>query len=182
MLNQKGTGGFFFASGSLLVFIWLISYESGVIIAFLVFYALFELITKKIKIDKITIFFVYGILVALLLDFIFCTANNNSPFITISSNLRFYHAVGYKGPDCQVTIPSANTNLMFYISGMFQYKLVSNIYNQGLQGFITDINELSLSTPSDYGIYFYFFIPIVAALLLMREKRSYFLIAWAIWA
>jgi 4-amino-4-deoxy-L-arabinose transferase-like glycosyltransferase len=170
---------FYFFSGALIVASWLISYEAGIVILFIFAYAIIEILRKKIKIDYNSIFFVYGILIAFLLVFIFSYFNSGLPFITITTNSRFYSAVG-GSINGLPTIPTADMSPSFYINGMFQYGIVNTFMHNSLKNSILTVSNMlfAASNPSEYGIYFYIAIPILVLLLLFKERRSYFLIFW----
>ncbi len=172
---------FYFFSGVSLVVAWLSSYEAGIIIAFLLLYALVELLRKKISIDRSTVFFLYGIAMIFLVVFIFSYINSRSPFITITANLRFYSAVGTEVGGIS-TIPSSTTNLMEYINGMFQYNIAGPFLKQPIQKAVLNVGSMifSIVNPYEYGLYFFFVVPMFLILLALREKRAYFLMSWFI--
>ncbi|MEM0150079.1 MAG: glycosyltransferase family 39 protein, partial [Candidatus Micrarchaeaceae archaeon] len=165
--NKKA---YYFASGSLLVVDWLISYEAGVAIAFLLVYALVELLRKRIRIDYSSIFFLYGIAISFLLVFIFSyfTSTPPQPFVTITRNIEFYSAVGTRVNGLP-TIPTTNNNLYFYPDLFFQYHLLKvmtqspNIVDDLQNGY----NTLFMQNPSDFGVtYYYLIVAIIAVLAL----------------
>ena len=173
--ERKRSRAHYMASGVLLVLAWLISYESAVVIAFVFLYAIVELARGKIKVDSRSVFLLYGIAIAFLVVFIFSQLNSGHPFITITENTRFYSSVG-ASVNGLPTIPSADTNLWFYINGMFDYHpdvggrgWLGSLYSQ-MFGRVLNV---------DYGLYFYILIPIAAALVILRERRAYLPIAWA---
>ncbi len=177
--NNKKT--YYFFSGILIAFSWLITYESGIMIIFLLLFAFIELLRGKVKINTTTIFFVYGIAILFLLVFIFSYFNSGAPFIVITENSRFYSAVG-SSINGLPTIPTADTNLMDYINGMFQYPIYNIVSTQPIFSMPRNIwNTLfSVINPSEYGTYFYLLIPMIVILLVIREKRSFFFIVWFI--
>ncbi len=163
-------------SGMLLVIAFFIDYEGGIFCVFVPLYALMLLISKKITINKSTISFIYGIAILLLIFFIFSEINVQKPFVLITGNLNFYSFVGIHN-STRVTIPSANTNLAFYIQGMFPYNLASSLSSGQ---FINNINAILFSPvdSNETGLYFYLLVPVIAFLLILRERRSYFLMFW----
>ncbi len=163
-------------SGMLLVITFFIDYEGGIFCVFVPLYALILIISKKITINKSTIFFIYGIAILLLLFFIFSELNVHKPFVLITGNLNFYSFVGIHN-GTTVTIPTANTNLAFYIQEMFPYNIVKSILSGN---FIGNVNTILFSPvdSNETGLYFYIFVIALAFLLISREKRSYFLMAW----
>ncbi|MCL4363349.1 glycosyltransferase family 39 protein [Candidatus Marsarchaeota archaeon] len=170
---------YFFASGMLLVASWLISYEAGVVIAFLGLYIIIRLLTKKLTVNRISIMFIYGIAIAFLITFVFSAWNAGLPFITVTRNLGFYSAVGTRIGGLP-TIPSTNVNLDFYPNMMFPYSFIQNVMHSNLSNVFGNILASIYRMPadSDYGLYFYLVIPILALLLIFREKRVFFIAFW----
>lgn len=169
----------YLASGVLLVVSWLISYESGVAILFLALYALVEVLRGKIKIDRTSTFFVYGIVLAFLVVFIYSYYNSGMPFFTITENLRFYSAVG-TSIGGRSTIPSTNTNLMFYPNMMFQYRFTSLITHSSLKTFLPDLMKVLFPAVPvvEYGLYFYIAFLSAIVLLALRDRRAFFMLSW----
>ncbi len=169
----------YFFSGMLLVLVWLTSVEGVIIIIFLFLYAFIELLRGRIRIDRSTIFFLYGIAFLFLIVFIFSYINSGYPFITITENTRFYSAVNSTVGGLP-TIPSANTDLNFYIDEMFQYNMIRTFTAESLGNAINNMSGQLFGQilNYEYGLYFYLVFPILILLLLFREKRSYFMIAW----
>jgi 4-amino-4-deoxy-L-arabinose transferase-like glycosyltransferase len=170
---------YYFGSGALLVVAWLTSYESAIVIAFVLLYALIELARKKVRLDRTGVCFICGIAFAFLIVFIFSQASSNSPFITITENLRFYSGVG-KTVNGLPTIPSTNQDLMFYITAIFPYRITSLIGQFGFIGTVSSLASTIVSPMqnSEFGFYFYLVFPIMLILLLLKDKRSYFAIFW----
>ncbi len=169
----------YFASGAMLPFAWFISYEAGVVIAFMLLLALIELIRKRIRIDKTSIFFVYGIIVLLLIVFIYSASAIGKPFAFITSNNRFYSAIGTRVNGLP-TIPTTNVNFDYYIQEMFQYQIATRLLQPGsFSSKLSNLVNLFTLMPQnyEYGVYFYMVIPAIAALLILREKRSVLLLS-----
>ena len=164
----------YFASGAMLPFAWFISSAGAVPIAFILLLAAVELARRRIKPDMNSIFFVYGIAIPMLIAFIYSASAIGHPFTFITTNSRFYSEVGGKVNGLP-TIPTTNTNLNYYVQEMFQYHLASELLAGGSIGSkVSNIaNEFSIIPQNyEYGVYFYMVIPAIAALLLLREKRS----------
>jgi len=169
----------YFASGVLLVVAWLISYEAAVVILFVMIYALVEILRKKIKIDKHSLFFIYGIVVAFTLTFIYSYINSGLPFITITTNLRFYSGVGGNVNNLP-TIPTSNTDLSFYIKALYSYSLTNKVLQSGnIANGLKNVWDtiFALNNTAPYGLYFYFLIPMLV-LFFVFERRSYFIVFW----
>ncbi len=178
---EKGNSKWhFFASGALLVVTWLISYEAGIIIAFVLLYALIELLRKKLSINRKSMYFMYGVIAAFLIVFAYSAATINMPFAVITINSRFYSAVGASvngGP----TIPSANTDLSYYPGLMFQYRLLDVLLSSPPQNMLQNVYAAIFpANPTyEYGLYFYLLVPVAILLVLIKERRSYFFMLWA---
>ncbi|MGC8496303.1 MAG: glycosyltransferase family 39 protein [Candidatus Micrarchaeia archaeon] len=176
--NKKA---YFFASGALLVVDWLISYEAGVAILFILVYAIIELLRKKITINYNSIFFIYGIAVAFLLTFIFSfyTSSPPQPFLTITRNMNFYSGVGTRVNGLP-TIPTTNTNLNFYPNLFFQYHVLTILRQSPniMQNLKNIYDSIFMQIPSDFGITYYYLVFALITLLVLRDKRSYFIIFW----
>jgi len=169
----------YFASGAMLPFAWFISYEAGVVIAFMLLLAIVELLRKRILIDRTSIFFVYGIVILLLISFIYSASAIGKPFAFITSNNRFYSAVGARINGLP-TIPTTNVNFDYYIQEMFQYQIATRLLQPGsLSGKLSNLVDMFTLMPQnyEYGVYFYMVIPAIAALLILREKRSILLLS-----
>ena len=181
LLAEKGGSKWhFFASGALLVVAWLISYEAGVLIVFMMLYALIELLRKKLSINRRSAYFAYGVVVPFLVVFAYSAVTVHLPFAVLTVNSRFYSAVGASvngGP----TIPSANTNLDYYPSFMFQYSFLSVILHSTPLTLFRNLYATIFSPVQnyEYGLYFYLLVPMAALLLLFKERRSYFFMLWA---
>ncbi|MEM3791490.1 MAG: hypothetical protein QXL16_02065 [Candidatus Micrarchaeaceae archaeon] len=102
---------------------------------------------------------------------------SHNPFITITTNLHFYSAVGGHN-----TIPSTNENLGFYISAMFQYGLfqaVKKAISSGnVSGIINILNPSYFVPNSMFGFYMYAFFLASIYLLAKREKSAYVPLFW----
>ncbi|MDE1849851.1 MAG: glycosyltransferase family 39 protein [Candidatus Micrarchaeota archaeon] len=171
--------GYYLLSGVMLVLAWLTSYEAALAIAFVLLYAVVGILRKRIRVDKTFASFPLGIAAAFAIVFVYSYVNCGQPFVTITTNARFYSAVG-QFVDGYATIPSATTDLSFYIKEMFPYKVIESVTTLGLQNAINyfDIQMFSGGIYNfEYGLYFYLLLPAIAVLLL-RDKNSYFLVFW----
>ncbi len=181
----------YFMVGVLIVASWLISYEATIMILFLALYALSEILKGKIRLkpDRTIFssgiaFMAYGIALSFLLVFLFSYFNSKMPFAVITTNLRFYSGIGQRVNGLP-TIPTANTDLWFYPNAMFQYNVIYVLkHSGGMIGALGNLWNMFFNqtiAPVPYGLYFYLAVPILV-LLLIFEKRSYFLASWLIFA
>ncbi len=171
---------YYFSSGVVLVLSWLTSYEAGLVIFFVLVYALIELLRKRIRISKTTLCFLLGIAVMFGIVFTYTYFNSGAFFTTVIANSNFYSAVGGSVNGVS-TIPSTNTDLNFYINAMFQYQFLNALKHsssiwQALQFISGELFGTILNY--EYGLYFYMLIPIAVLLIIFREKRAYFLMFW----
>lgn len=170
---------YWFFSGVLLFATWLISVEGAVIIEFVVLYLLVEIIRKKIRIDKKSLFFVVGFIIMVLLTFLYSYLNSGHTFNTIVTNFCFYSSIGTTACG-HSTIPSTNNQLSFYINSMFQYHFVNSLFtNRNPTKFFYN-SIFRFKGPNDFGLYFYFVVIFGLALLILRNRKSYFFLFWFI--
>ncbi len=142
---------------------FLVTPEGGIIGVVIVAYLAVEIFRKKIKVDRIFLFFFYGIIVFMFLLLLFNYWNSGNPFISITGTAHFFSAVGG-----QNTIPSTDTNLSFYFNIMFPYT------PQVMFGGIYDM----LSNQNTVGFYFYALAASLVYLAIRKEKRAYFPAFW----
>ncbi len=174
--TRKNSKKWYFATGALIIASVLVTPEGGVIAFPIAAYLLIELARKKIKLDKVSAHFIYGLLVAGILLMIFNTASSANPLITLTTTSHFYSAVGG-----QNTIPSTNTDPMFYIQQMFPYNILHIVYSSFSSGNFNPVsifNSIYIINYNSAGFYFYIMVLCAAYLLIRKEKRSYFAIFW----
>jgi hypothetical protein len=177
--ERQNKKSYYFFSGFSLVAVWLTSYEGTLVIVFLFLYAFIELLRKKVRIDRTTLYFIYGILFLFLVVFIYSYINSGKPFATITINENFYSAVGTSVNGFS-TIPSAETHLNFYTNSMFDYNLINTFTHQSIGDALGTISNQLFGKDLTFesGLYFYLLIPIAVLLILFREKRAFFLMFW----
>lgn len=168
---------YWFFSGALLFVTWLISVEGAVIIEFVFLYLLIEIVRKKIKINRKSLFFIIGFIVILLLTFLYSYLNSGHTFNTIITNFCFYSSVGTTACG-HSTIPTTNNQLSFYINSMFQYHFVNSfLTNKNPFSYFYN-NVFKFKGPTDFGLYFYFVMIFGISLVAIRDKKSYFFLFW----
>ncbi|MDE1828591.1 MAG: glycosyltransferase family 39 protein, partial [Candidatus Micrarchaeota archaeon] len=132
-----------------------------------------ELLRGKIKLDKTTIYFAYGLIAASAILMAFNFASSGDPLITFTVNENYFSAIGQ-----QNTIPAADQSLTLYPSVMFPF----NLWQLLLQNFPNLLGVISgisiLGNYNQVGFYFYLLIPATAYLLLRRERRAYIPLYW----
>ncbi|MDE1869318.1 MAG: glycosyltransferase family 39 protein [Candidatus Micrarchaeota archaeon] len=177
--ERNGSRWYYLMSGVLLVAVWLTSYEGAIVIAFVFLYAIIEILRKKIQLNREPLFFIFGIVIAFLITFIYSQLSSNCAFCVITTNTNFYSAVAGSAGGAS-TIPSANTDLSFYIQSMFQYGALNAFNTHNLSNTISYFSNQLFGQiqNSEYGLYFYALVPAAALLLAFRERRSYFLVFW----
>lgn len=181
--ERNSSRWYYLISGILLVAVWLTSYEGAIVIAFIFLYAIIEIIRKKIQLNREPLFFLFGIAIAFLVVFIYSQLSSNCAFCVITTNSNFYSAVAGT-VNGVATIPSANTDLSFYIQSMFQYGVLRTFTNWNTGNIISYFSQQLFGQVqnSEYGLYFYALIPVALLLLVFRERRSYFFIFWFVFA
>jgi len=176
--EKRESAKWYFVAGLLLITPFLVTPEGFITIVVAVVYLLIEILRRKIKINKISLFFIYGILVsgALLLIYNYFYTNPHQPFVTLTTNLNFYSAVG--GPN---HIPSTNTDLRFYLQQIFPYNVIGNLASAISR---LDFNPISIwhsifqINYNKVGFYFYVFVIAALYLILRLERRSYVPLLW----
>lgn len=181
--ERNSSRWYYLISGILLVAVWLTSYEGAVVIAFVFLYAIIEILRKKIQLNREPLFFIFGIVIAFLVTFIYSQLSSNCAFCVITTNTNFYSAVAGSAGGAS-TIPSANTDLSFYIRSMFQYGALNAFNTHNLSNTLSYFSNQLFGQiqNSEYGLYFYALVPAAALLLAFRERRSYFLIFWFVFS
>lgn len=173
---KRNSRWYYFASGALLIASPLVTPEGFVIIIVVLLFIITELARKKIRIDGTTMHLLYGVVVAGLLLMLANYALSGNPLITASLSSHFYSAIG--GND---TIPSTNTDPMFYINTMFPYQIVNVISTQLRSGNINPVsiwNDLYTINYNTSGFYFYALVIAIVYLVAKREKSSYIPLFW----
>ena len=176
--TKYGSKKWYFVTGVLIIASVLVTPEGG-IIAFPIFaYLIIQMARKKIKPNSVSAYFIYGLLAAGIILMAFNYASSGDPLITFTLTSHFYSAVGG-----QNTIPSTNTDPMFYIQNMFPYNILQTVYtgiNNGDLNSISLFNSVYVINYNAVGFYFYIMAICAIFLLLRRERRSYFAILWLI--
>ncbi len=142
----------------------------GIISVYLVVLLLvIELARRRISVNRTTLFYIYGILASIMVLFAVNYATSGNPLVTLSTNLGFYSAVGKPN-----TIPSTNTDPMFYLNVMFP-----------LAGFSTSnfnimniVSSMYVPVNNYSGLYFYALIVAAAYLIARLERRAYIPLLW----
>jgi hypothetical protein len=179
LAKKHNSKKWYFAAGILLLASPLVTPEGFIIIIIAAVYLLIELFNKTIKIDRTTLYLVYGFIIAgimLMAANSVLSGNPPNPFITMSLSTHFYSKVG--GND---TIPSTDTNPMFYISTMFPYNLIqilkSNIVSYNLNP-INIWKQIYVINYNNVGFYFYAALLASIYLLIRREKSANIVLVW----
>ena len=145
--ERRDSGRWYFASGLLLLASGLVTPEGFIICVVAMAYVAIEFLRKRIAISGTTLMLPAGVAFAFML-IVFVNSFYSNPLITFTLNSHFYSAVG--GND---TIPSTNTNPMYYINVMFPP------------------NALNFS-----GFFFYALIAAAIYLVVVRPDGTYFVL------
>ena len=171
--QRRNSGKWYMLSGILLVASFLISPEAAIVGVIVLLYLIVEVLSKKITVDRTSIHIVYGIAIALIVLMAFNYFNSQNPLITFDVNFHFYSAVGQPG-----TIPSTNSDPMFYFGVMFPYQLYSTISSYSYVGnsifTLFAARVVSADQTSSTGFYFYALVIALLYLIATREKKAYF--------
>lgn len=167
--TKRNSKAWYLMTGIFSVASLLVTPEGVVATYFVIFLLLIYLALKKIKVNRTSLYYIYGLILALLVLFAFNYVNSGNAFVTVTTNLHFYSAVGQ-----QNTIPSTNTNLMFYPDVMFPLNGFS-ILSPNLQAFIS-----FLYNPMNNYSGLYFFALVISAVYLFArfEKKAFIPILW----
>ncbi|MDE1846218.1 MAG: glycosyltransferase family 39 protein [Candidatus Micrarchaeota archaeon] len=174
--QRKSSKAWYFIAGVLLIATPLVTPEGFIVIITAAAYLLVELARKKISLNGELPFLGYGAAAALILLFCFNFITSGNPLITFTTNSNFYSAVGQ-----QNTIPSTNTDPMFYIRTMFSYNILGTLFsNLGAGNFnpLSIWSQIYQASTSTAGLYFYALVIAAIYLVLARERRAYFALFW----
>jgi len=168
----------YFASGVFLFSGLLTTPEAFVMFFFFGLYAILSYsLNKKTKISFSTFSFVFGIIFAYLLVAIYELITLGNPFFFFQNQLEFYSTIGKIENNVYVGIPGATQDPNFYIMVMFPYSFNLNSF----QSFLTSFwNNLKNPSNNYVGFYFYLFILASFSLILLKERKSYLMILWAV--
>jgi 4-amino-4-deoxy-L-arabinose transferase-like glycosyltransferase len=168
----------YFASGLFLFCGLLTTPEFFVMFFFFGVYAILSYaLNKKTKISLSTFSFVFGVVFGYLIVAVYELITLGDPFFFFKSQLQFYSTIGKIENEAYVGIPGATQDPNFYIMVMFPY-----IFNlNSLDGFFNSfLNNLTNGSNNYVGFYFYFFVIASFILILLKERRSYLMILWAV--
>jgi len=177
MAEKYNSKKWYFVSGLSAIASPIVTPEGFIIIPIVVVFILIELFRRKMRISRVSMFFIYGLLAAgialMLANFVL----SGNPLITLTVNGHFYSAVGKPN-----TIPSTNTNLAFYIGTMFPYNILSTFTSNMLHNNIA--SAFSFLFPSFFvpdsrvGFYMYFVVIAFVYLLVKRDRHAYVPMLW----
>ncbi|MEM3237169.1 MAG: glycosyltransferase family 39 protein [Candidatus Micrarchaeaceae archaeon] len=176
--ERRGSRYWYLVSGILMVASPLVTPEGTTIIVVGTLYIIVELLRRRIKINMASLHFVFGILLAgaVLLAVNYALTNPHNPFITFTLSNSFYSAVGKPN-----TIPSTNTDLMFYISTMFPYRVIQVLSADIGHGQLNPIaiwHQINVINYNQIGFMFYAAIIAIVYLLIKKEKSLYVPLFW----
>ncbi len=173
---RRNSRGWYFASGASLVAAVLATPESGYIVPVVFAYLLAELLRKKIRVDRTSLFFVAGILIAgasvLLVNYVSC----GNPLQTLTVTSAVYSTAGTPAEGIII-----NTNPYFYFGVMFPYNAIGSLasmlagHNLGPTAIWNYVFQANYNFA---GFFFYAFALCAAYLLLARERRAYVPLLW----
>jgi len=158
-----------------------ISYVYGAVFLIYILGATFIEAYKKrsFKVDYSPFLYVLGIITAvLILGFInLGLAANGEPFYELNLTNNFYSSTGKPN-----TIFYINTDLMFYVKGLFPYNFTGEIFTGNFNSLLTTLEDLFFLynvNANDVGLFMYFVVIFSVYLLLKRDRPSYFLLIFS---
>lgn len=163
--TKMNSHAWYFALGAAIVASLLTTPQSE-IFAFVVFaYLAVELLRRKIRISRTSLFLLYGIAASLLVLFAFNYLNNGNPLLTFT-----YTSTYYSG-DVGVNFTLSTDQYLF---SMFPYSIFSTLSTISTNptapsNLITNI----WSSTAPCGAYFYAAFVVLAYLIVKRERRAY---------
>ncbi|MDE1855794.1 MAG: glycosyltransferase family 39 protein [Candidatus Micrarchaeota archaeon] len=174
--QRKASREWYFIAGILLIASPLVTPEGLIIIITAIFYLIVEVLRKKIALDAKLLSLPAGMAAALIVLMLFNFINSGNPLITFTVNTNFYSAVGQ-----QNTIPSTNTDPMFYLQDMFSYGVISNLQaaaHAGIFNPLTIWQSIYMQNPNNAGFFFYVLVLAAIYLILRKERKAYFVLFW----
>ncbi len=167
-----------FATGLLVLTPLLVTPLGVLILPFLLVYILVELGRKKIAINRRTLYFAYGLIVALVLLTSFNYFEAKSPLITFSLNENYYSQVSTTGYATAGAVPSVPS---YYIAGMFPYKIITTLYESLASRQFNPISiwhNIYTVNYNEFGFFMYFFVIAAIYLVIKKESRAYIPLLW----
>ena len=179
--QRRSSRFWYFAAGIFLIASPLITPEGFIVIPIAVLYLLVELFRKKIKINRTSLYLIYGVLTIGIALMAFNYVNSGHPLITYTTNANYFSAIGVLQNGQYVTIGSANQNLSFYPQWMLPYnilQIVSSNISQLNFNPISIWDQIYVTNFNMSGFFFYALIFAALYLILRKEKRVYFALFW----
>jgi len=149
-------------------------------IAYIILASVLDIFRKRsLHIDYSPFLYLLGIVtVVLALGFVnMAIAVNGQPFYEFNVTNNFYSSTGKPN-----TIFYTNANLMFYVNGLFPYNFTKEILTgniRSLEATVGDLFSLSDLNANDVGLFMYFLVIAAIYLVLKKDKKSYFLLAFS---
>ncbi|MCL5090169.1 MAG: glycosyltransferase family 39 protein [Candidatus Marsarchaeota archaeon] len=169
--RKRNSKKWYFASGALVISAPLVTPLGFIIIPFLAGYLAIELLRRKLSINRITLYFVVGLLFSGILLMIINYILSGNPLITITLNGYYYSQVGTPG----FATAGALAGPLYYVHVIFPYNLSSLLYNAAMG---KNVSVSNLFENNVAGFFFYAFIICTAYLIAKRERRAYLPLLW----
>ena len=172
-LNSRG---WFFTSGAMVVASFLATPSTVYAFVVILAYIIVELARKKLKVSKVSLYLVYGILIAgiLLMAYNYLTTGN--ALVTIKTTEAVYSTAGTSVEGVLV-----NTNLMYYFNEIFSYNVIAIIGRAAAShnfNIISIWDQIYVPNYGEEGFFFYAAVAFAIYLVVVREKRAYLPIMW----
>ncbi len=175
--HKRNSKRWYFAAGMLVLAPIFTTPLGFVLLPFIFTYLFIEFLRKKIKPDRTTLFFVYGLLVALTIVAAINFLGTGNPLFSFTSNAHYYSQVGTPGYATAGVPPT----LPFYFETMFPYKILQTIYDHLSSGNFNPISlwrDIDTINYNSAGFYFYIFVIAAIYLIAKKEKRAYIPLLW----
>lgn len=174
--QHRNSRWWFFTSGVMIVASFLATPSTSYAFLFIFAYIVIELARGKLNISKISLYFVYGLLIAglVLLSYNYLTTGN--ALITIKNTESVYSTAGTAVEGVLV-----NTNLKYYFNLIFSYNVLANIKNAvSAHNFniISIWQQIYVVNYGQEGFFLYAAVVCAAYLIIVREKRAYVPMLW----
>jgi 4-amino-4-deoxy-L-arabinose transferase-like glycosyltransferase len=149
-------------------------------IAYIILASVLDIFRKRsLHIDYSPFLYLLGIVtVVLALGFVnMAIAVNGQPFYELNVTNNFYSSTNK--PDA---ILYTNADLMFYVDGFFPYNFTNEILTgnvRSLEETVGGLFSLRNLNANDVGLFMYFLVIAAIYLVLKKDRRSYFLLAFS---
>ncbi len=162
----------YFCTGVFVVAALLSTPQTAGILVVLILYLAIEFFKKNARIDRISVYLLYGLLAAGALLAVYNYANTQNPIETLTGTVNTY---------ASASAQNYNMDLGYYFSVMFPYKILAGVWNGLSSGQLNPLNLLqTIYIPYNnfVGYYIYAVVACGAYLALKRDRHAYIPLLW----